>query len=205
MTRFPSRRWGGIAMRLDDLDYRELLLMDPAGGAIRFAGERALVLDPIGMGLLRRQLVDALGFEEARALITRVAFARGVRLAAAVERELEWDREEDRPRGAARLLALAGLFRLTGADEPLASEGVVAEASYEAEQHLAHLGRSDVAVCWTTCGLLSGLLSRMEGRRIYVLEGHCAGKGDAACRLLARPAEAWGAEHAAALRGYESA
>lgn len=36
-------------------------------------------------------------------------------------------------------------------------------ASYEAEQHLLHFGRSDVSVCWTICGLISGYLSRATG------------------------------------------
>jgi hypothetical protein len=31
-------------------------------------------------------------------------------------------------------------------------------ASYEAEQHLLHFGRSEVPVCWTICGLTSGYL-----------------------------------------------
>lgn len=40
-------------------------------------------------------------------------------------------------------------------------------ASYEAEQHLLHFGRSDVPVCWTICGLTSGYLSRIAGKHMY--------------------------------------
>jgi transcriptional regulator with PAS, ATPase and Fis domain len=99
---------------------------------------------------------------------------------------------------------MAGLFRTPpasaagGAGEPLVVEG-----SYEGEQHLLFMGKSDVEVCWSTCGFLSGYLSRVQGRRIYVLERQCVGKGDAACHLEARSAEEWGPEHAEALRFFE--
>lgn len=43
-------------MRADDLGHKELLELDPEGGVIRFAGQRALLLDPVAMGLLRKHL-----------------------------------------------------------------------------------------------------------------------------------------------------
>ena len=45
-------------MRIDDLDHRELLELDPDGGVIRFAGQRALLIDAVAMGLLRKYLVE---------------------------------------------------------------------------------------------------------------------------------------------------
>jgi hypothetical protein len=62
-------------------------------------------------------------------------------------------------------------------------------ASYEAEQHLLHFGRSDSGVCWTICGLMSGYLSHTAGKEIYVLEDRCLGEGHAACHLLGRTRE----------------
>jgi two-component system response regulator HydG len=76
--------------------------------------------------------------------------------------------------------------------------------SYEAEQHLLHLGRADAPVCWTICGLISGYLSRVVGQEIYVLEDRCMGKGDAACRLIGRPREGWGGERADELQFFET-
>ena len=78
-------------------------------------------------------------------------------------------------------------------------------ASYEAEQHLLHFGRSDVPVCWTICGLTSGYISRSAGKEIYVLEDRCLGKGDAGCHLIGRTREEWGDEHAEELRFFEPA
>ena len=76
-------------------------------------------------------------------------------------------------------------------------------ASYEAEQHLLHFGRSDVPVCWTISGLTSGYLSRTAGKETYVLEDRCMGKGDAACHLFGRSREEWGDERAEELRFFE--
>jgi len=77
-------------------------------------------------------------------------------------------------------------------------------ATYEAEQHLLHFGRSDVPACWTICGLTSGYLSRSSGEEIYVLEDRCVGEGSAACHLIGRTREEWGDEHAEELRFFEA-
>ncbi|MFC1525930.1 XylR N-terminal domain-containing protein [Candidatus Latescibacterota bacterium] len=51
-------------MRVEDLHHRELLELDPeGGGVIRFAGQRALLLDTVAMGLLRQHLVESFGLK----------------------------------------------------------------------------------------------------------------------------------------------
>jgi DNA-binding NtrC family response regulator len=204
MIRLSIQSKETVPVRVEDLDHEELLELDPAGGAIRFAGQRALLLDAVGVGLLRKHLVGSIGLTAARALLTRVGFAEGWRMAEVMEHEFKWDGDEDRRRAGIRLLALKGLFvPADGGGGALSKEGVVVASSYEAEQHLMHLGRADVAVCWALCGLASGYLSRAEGRKILVLENRCAGKGDSICHLQARTAEEWGEERAEELRVFE--
>jgi len=48
-------------MRANDLDHAELLELDSETGLIRFAGQRALLLDAVAMGLLRKYLVENFG------------------------------------------------------------------------------------------------------------------------------------------------
>jgi two-component system, NtrC family, response regulator HydG len=195
---------GGSAMRVEDLDVRELVEFDPDGGVVRFGGQRALIIDAVALGLLRRELVDNLGLSAARAVLTRFGFAHGWRMAEATRDEFNWASDEDWQRAGSRIAMLEGMFRLeSGTRSPLSQEGSTLVASYEAEQHLSHLGRSDSAVCWTICGLLSGFSSRTTGREIYVLEERCIGKGDAACHLLGRTADEWGAGKADELRFYQ--
>jgi len=65
----------------DDLDHKELLELDPEGGVIRFAGQRALLIDAVAMGLLRKYLVENFGVTAARTVLTQFGFAHGWRMA----------------------------------------------------------------------------------------------------------------------------
>ncbi|AGP32048.1 sigma-54-dependent Fis family transcriptional regulator [Sorangium cellulosum] len=182
-------------MRAADLDLSELLTVDPQAGELRFSGARAILLDAVAMGLLRKQLIDALGAAAARAILTRFGFAHGFRTAEAARAELPLESDEEWRNAGGRIHALQGMIRLApGADGPLSPEGATVEASYEAEQHLLHLGRAESPVCWTLAGFASGYLSCVEGRDIYVIERRCLGRGDASCLFAGRTAEAWGAE-----------
>ena len=192
-------------MRAEDLDHEELLELDPAGGAIRFAGQRALLIDAVAMGLLRKYLVENFGLNAARTVLTQFGFAHGWRMAEAMRAEFQWDTDDDWRRAGTRIHMLEGLFRVeSGSTEPLSDAGSMLVASYEAEQHLLHFGRADSPMCWTICGLTSGYISRTAGKEVYVLEDRCLGKGDAACHLFARTREQWGGDRAEELRFFEA-
>lgn len=192
-------------MRVDDLHHKELLELDPDAGVIRFAGQRALLLDAVAMGVLRQYLVSNFGLTAARAVLTQFGFAHGWRMAAAMQRQFNWTEKQEWRLAGPRIHTLGGLFRAQpGSEDPLARQGATINASYEAEQHLLHFGRSQTPVCWTICGLTSGYLSRAVGEEIYVLEDRCLGAGHAACHLLGRTKEAWGDEHAEELSFFDS-
>ena len=191
-------------MRADDLNHEELLDLDPESGAIRFAGQRALLLDAVAMGLLRKYLVENFGLTAARTVLTQFGFAQGWRMAEAMQSEFKWDTEDDWCRAGTRIHALEGLFHVeAGSKEPLSKEGTTLVSSYEAEQHLLHFGRADEPACWTISGLTSGYISRSSGKEIYALEDRCLGKGDAVCHLLGRTRAEWGDERAEELRFFE--
>jgi DNA-binding NtrC family response regulator len=191
-------------MRVDDLDHKELLELDAEGGVIRFAGQRAILLDAVAMGLLRKYLVENFGLNAARTVLTQFGFAHGWRMAEAMQAEFNWTSEEEWSLAGTRIHALEGLFRVEPESRgPLSKEGVMLVASYEAEQHLLHFGRADAPMCWTICGLTSGYLSRIAGKEIFVLEDRCMGKGDAACHLFGRTREEWGDERAEELRFFK--
>ena len=54
-------------MQLEDLSNDELLSMDPQTGAIRFAGQRTILVDATAMGILRSELIKHFGRNAARA------------------------------------------------------------------------------------------------------------------------------------------
>jgi transcriptional regulator with PAS, ATPase and Fis domain len=104
-----------------------------------------------------------------------------------------------------RIHMLGGLFHMEGpAPDPLSVDGAVLVSSYEAEQHLLHFGVSDVPVCWTICGLISGYLSCAAGAEIFVMEDRCTGAGGGTCHLRARSRADWGSERMEDLEFFES-
>jgi len=188
-------------MRIDDLNVSELLEFDSEDGVVRFAGQRAVIVDGIANGNLRKELVNQFGLSTARAILTRFGYVQGWRMADAMQDLFQWESEEDWHHACGRIHMLGGMYRLApGPVGSLTQEGLTLIESYEAEQHIAHLGKCDTAVCWTICGLTSGYLSRAMGKEIYVLEERCIGRGDANCHLLGRTLEEWGDERSDEIR-----
>ena len=97
-------------MRVDDLNHKEILELDPEGGIIRFAGQRAILLDAVAMGILRQYLVDNFGLTAARAVLTQFGFAHGWRMATAMQREFKWTNNEDWRLAGPRIHTLEGAF-----------------------------------------------------------------------------------------------
>jgi len=180
-------------VRIEELDLKELLEVDADGGLIRFAGQRALIFDAVAQGLLRKELIDTFGVRVARGLLSRFGYAHGQRMAEAMRTQFKWDSDEDWRRAGSRIYALQGLFMLEpGSHFSFDEDGGSWRVSYEAEQHLLHLGQADYPVCWTLCGLASGYLSRATGRELFAVEDRCMAKGDTSCHIQVKTAEEWG-------------
>jgi transcriptional regulator with PAS, ATPase and Fis domain len=180
-------------MRVEDLDLKELLELDPHGGMVHFAGQRALIFDAVSQGLLRKELVDSFGERVARGILSRYGYIHGRRLAETMKNKFKWDSDEDWKKAGARIYALQGLFMMDP-NGPIAfgPEGGSWLVSYEAEQQVLHKGRSENSVCWTLSGLISGYLSFATGKEMYALEDKCTGKGDAICHVMIKSEEEWG-------------
>src|ERR1700730_2759817 len=186
---------GGL-MRAADLDIHELLHFVPEGGLITFAGERVLLLDAVALGLLRKELIETLGAAsgEGRGHQGRARTRRARRRNAS--QGLPWASDDDRRAAEARLHTIQGLVRaeVTRASlSPAApGRGGIWHDSYEAEQHLLHLGQADEPVCWTLVGFACGYMSCVYGKEVIAIEDRCRGKGDALCRAVVRAKQEWG-------------
>src|SRR4026209_2754045 len=93
-----------VGMRAEDLDHGEFLELDPEGGVIRFAGQRALLLDAVAVGVLRKYLVDNFGYNAAGGGLTQFGFAHGWRMAEAMDAQLEPKSGEHRRSEGLRIL-----------------------------------------------------------------------------------------------------
>lgn len=184
-------------MRAEDLCIDDLLQMDPTGGVIRFGGRRTLLFDAVALGILRAQLVEVFGVTVARGFLTRLGYVHGRRTAEDLKDRLPWDDETEYRRAGGRLHRLQGMVEfepVSGPDrrDPEAVAEAIWRASYEAEQHILHLGLASEPVCWTLCGFASGYLSQVMGQTIYALETQCVGCNDAVCHMVAKTEAAWG-------------
>src|SRR5262245_2889867 len=111
MARIILRHYG-INMKIEDLDLRELADFPPKGGALRIAGERAVILDTVALGILRKELIATVGMTVARGVLTRFGYAHGWRTATALRQQFPWDSERDWKIAGGRLHTLQGLVRV---------------------------------------------------------------------------------------------
>ncbi len=184
-------------MRAEDLDLRELLSFEPGGGIIRFGTERVLLFDAVALGILRRELIATLGPTAARGILTRFGYAHGRRVAETLRTAFAWDGEDEWRLAGGRLHMLQGHVVIERPAVPAPGQPApfvesIWHDSYEATEHLLHLGPAEEPVCWTLAGFASGYLSFANGREIYCVEDRCRAKGDAACHLVGRFKEDWG-------------
>src|SRR5262245_45452178 len=82
-------------MKASDLDLRELLEVARDDGTVRFAGQRALILDAVALGLLRKELIETLGVTVARGVLARFGYIHGWRTAENMKDAFPWDSERD--------------------------------------------------------------------------------------------------------------
>ncbi len=181
-------------MKYTDLDLRELLRIED--GMIHFANERSVIISTNALGILRKELVHLLGFHASMGVFLRLGFAHGWRTAERLQQDFPWDDKDEWRKAGGRLHALQGhvvveVPKWSGLRaEPFAH--ATWRDSYEAEQHLRHLGQATEPVCWTLTGFVSGYLSCVNGRRVIALETHCRALGDTVCCMEARFEDEWG-------------
>lgn len=182
-------------MKFEELRLQELLEFDSAERVMRFAGERALLVNAEAMGELRRDLVENFGHAAVRPYLTQFGFTQGWRLAIQMKEQFEWSSQDDWRAAGSHLGWLLGLLpSQEGVENALLPAGSELTTSYEAQQQLIHCGVSVHAECWTVSGFMSGYLSRTEGEDILVFEDKCIACGDDVCRFLARTRSAWEAD-----------
>jgi len=172
-------------MKVGDLDNRELMEIAPQGGVLRFAGQRAVLLDALSLGRLRQVLLESLDPAEAAKALMKMGFVCGWHLGEAAEQGLSFDDQAEARKALPRLVALQGIFG-AGSGDPLDEGGLSVDHSVEAEQVLLETKRAPVPVCHTAAGLIAGYLSRVSGRPVEVIETRCAACGDANCTFQAR-------------------
>jgi DNA-binding NtrC family response regulator len=193
------------------LHLAELLDFHPDQGVIRLHEQRVVILSAAAMGLMRKELVDTLGQDTARRVLLRFGFADGYHDAVNLRARSNWTGPVDGIRAGATLHTLEGIVRAdvrhVDYDEETGrfEEEVSWHASYEAEQHVHHFGKSPVPVCWSLVGYSSGFVSACLGTEVYFREIACTGQGQRHCSVIGRDVDSWGTEAEAIRADFQTA
>ena len=198
-------------VKLEHLDLGQVLDFSPDQGIIRLHEQRVVILSAAAMGLLRKELIEALGSEMARRLMLRFGYADGYHDAVSLRDRSNWADPLEGLRAGATLHRLEGIVRaeILKVEYDAASgrfeEHVLFHDSYAAEQHVYHYGTADAPMCWSVVGYASGYASACLEREIYFRETECAAQGAKRCSLIGRDAAGWGDELEAMRFDYQGA
>ncbi|RBP03058.1 regulatory Fis family protein [Roseiarcus fermentans] len=200
----PSSPTQGAAGGFFDLVGR--LHFSTADGRIWLDDQRMLLLNARSLGRLRRDMIDTVGFETARGLMTRMGYFAGVtdaRMARKVRANLSM---RDMFLVGPNMHCLEGV----GMTEPVKLEVDVERGVHhgefiwtnpvEDEEHLRFFPIGPEPACWMQIGYASGFSTEFMGRPVLYREVECQSMGHAACRIVGKVVDDWGPEAAEELR-----
>lgn len=173
------------------------LQLTPESGQIWLDGKRMFMLHLSAFSALRRELIESLGVDQARGLLTRMGYLAGSKDAELVNTLRKDSSVYDAFVIGPQLHALEGVVRV----EPVAVDVDVARGrfyteflwwgSIEDEAHTVDYGHAAEPVCWMQIGYASGFSSAFFGRRVIYREVECGAMGFEACRIIGKPVDEW--------------
>jgi len=195
-------------MQASDLRLDELV--EFSRGSLNLHGRRLILHDLHSFAEFRRDLINMVGMDQARRILTRFGYFWGQADAAAMRRLFQWDDLEEILRAGPQLHCLQGVvnsvvkFLKVDAEKGEFEMHLAWHDSGEAQEHLLAFGKSTEPVCWMLVGYASGYASFCMGKEVYFIEQRCAGKGDAACTAIGRDKRSWGERLTAELPYYQA-
>ena len=178
-------------------DLSECLFFSPGDGRIWLQDQRMVLMHAEALGGLRRELIETMGLDKARGLLTRMGYLSGARDAELVRRQ--WPDAEPPVAAVAgtRLHALEGVVKV----EVVRVSYDAATGDYQGEflwhnsseddEHIAVYGVGGSPACWMQTGYATGYVSTLFGRLILFREVACRSAGDAQCRVIGKSVELW--------------
>jgi len=187
-------------MKATDFNLSNDLVLDPSTGTASFKDSRLVIFDANAIGLLRQNLIESLGFEQARKFFLRFGFQHGYSDFMQMKINYEFDSEMDLLASGPVIHTWEGIVHAKPIDLRLDRDKNLFQFtgrwtnSYEAEQHLCHNETSKESVCWSLTGYASGWSTAFYGKPVLALEPLCVGKGDDHCEWKIMPLDQWGPE-----------
>ena len=178
-------------------DLRARVHFCPETGQIWLHEHRMLLVHAEAQALLRKELIDSLGMDRARGLLSRMGYASGLRDAELARTRAEDCSDIEAFMTGPQLHTLEGIVRVTPVRLELDRASAkfygefLWENSWEGQWHRHHYGIHSEPVCWTQIGYACGYTSAFMGRPILYKEVECVGMGHNNCRIVGKPVEEW--------------
>jgi DNA-binding NtrC family response regulator len=178
-------------------DLRSRVHFCPETGQIWLHEHRMLLVHAEAQASLRKDLIDTLGMDRARTLLTRMGYASGLRDAELARTRAENCSDIEAFMTGPQLHTLEGIVHVTPVKLELdRAKGrfygeFLWQNSWEGQWHRHHFGIHSEPVCWTQIGYACGYTSAFMGRPILYKEVECVGMGNDNCRIVGKPAEEW--------------
>jgi predicted hydrocarbon binding protein len=200
--RFSFVRRGRVNfhMKASDFDLKHDLEYGAREGTNVFKANRMVTFNADAIGLLRQQLIDSVGTEEARKLLLRFGFQSGYADFLQMKTSYDWETPDELLQVGPALHTQEGIVAVEPTEMAYDRDtgdfyfNGLWHNSYEAEQHVIHNGVSDHPVCWSLMGYGSAWCSGFMGEPVLELESHCVGMGDDVCEWVIKPLDEWGEE-----------
>lgn len=196
-------------MQASDFDLKSDLEYGTDRGVNAFKNNRMVTFNADAIGLLRQQLIDAVGMESARELLLRFGFQSGYADFLQMKTSYDFDTDGDLLEVGPALHTQEGIVAVEPKEMDYDRETGdfyfrgLWHNSYEAQQHLIHNGASDHPVCWSLMGYGSAWCSGFMQTPVLELETRCVGMGDDVCEWVIKPLDEWGEEAAPYLDALE--
>ncbi|MBL8472639.1 MAG: sigma 54-interacting transcriptional regulator [Rhodocyclaceae bacterium] len=191
---------------MDDVRFPDLadlmgrLRFSTTDGRITLGNQRLLLMHAHAFGSLRRELIETLGADIARGLLTRMGYQAGVQDAHLARSVRSNASLRDMFVVGPQLHCLEGI----GLSEPVRLEFDVKKGTHygefiwshpiEDEEHLRYYPIGNEPTCWMQIGYASGFSSEFMGKLILYREVECQSMGQNYCRIIGKQVDDWGDE-----------
>ena len=178
-------------------DLAHCVLFTPGDGRIWMNDQRMILMHASALGAIRRELLETIGHQRSRALLTRVGYSSGARDAELIRRQWPDSDLASAFNAGPHLHCLEGVVKV----EPVHFEFDVDRGTFfgeflwhdssEAAECIATHGIGSGPCCWMQIGYASGYASAFLGKLIVYRELECMAMGAPHCRIIGKPADQW--------------
>ncbi len=170
----------------------------PEAGQIWLDSQRMILVHAETMGSLRQELIETLGRDRARGVVTRMGYASGKRDAEFARRLIPDATDSELLGLGPQLHTLEGIVNVSivaleiDIQRGNFSGDFIWENSFEAAVHCAAFGIEAEPACWMQIGYASGYCTELMGHSVMCREVECVAKGDSRCRIIGKLEVEWG-------------